>query len=183
MTSEGTSSKRRDYFGEMLRAGRIGRLPCATCCRREGAIKLVLEKMPEQMAERLYEIVRDRPVWWFYPDAGYDGLVKELPQGAVIYLSPGLELRSKEAVIGAVAHEIAHVVLGHLDWPPEEVGEQTEDEANEAVKAWGFNEELAAHRYEFDDVFPKVWPLLKIARDKARSNGAGVFRMLEDLTQ
>ncbi len=56
--------------------------------------------------------------------------------GVVVYLSPQLESMVQEEVDFTVAHEFAHVHLGHramLENPP-----TLEDDADNLVQAWGF---------------------------------------------
>ena len=68
-------------------------------------------------------------------------LDKSLNRGdGVIFLSPEL-LRSEETLRFVIAHELAHVVLGHEEEPCEDarvVAEQGEKAANDLAESWGF---------------------------------------------
>jgi hypothetical protein len=62
-------------------------------------------------------------------------------QGAcVIYLSPKLEQTAWDVVVATVAHELAHIALGHLRPSPEDLNAK-EEAAWECVRRWGFERE------------------------------------------
>ncbi len=58
-------------------------------------------------------------------------------EGVIVYLSPELESKAQEEVDFTVAHEFAHVHLGHRSLrenPP-----TLEDDADSLVQAWGYS--------------------------------------------
>jgi hypothetical protein len=60
----------------------------------------------------------------------------------VIYLSPMLLSNPREEVESVIAHELAHVVLGHKEEPSPNaaaVGAARESEADQLVESWGFS--------------------------------------------
>jgi len=70
----------------------------------------------------------------------------------IVTLTNELELMSDEALVGAIAHELAHVYLKH-DVPPLECQDKEEfmreeqrreEEANNLAKKWGFTKEIEA---------------------------------------
>lgn len=72
----------------------------------------------------------------------------------IVTLTQEMETMSDEALVGAIAHELAHVFLGH-DAPPfrcedkeEFVREvnRREEEANNLAKKWGLTKEIEALR-------------------------------------
>ncbi len=65
----------------------------------------------------------------------------------LIKISTALEQGSKEAVMGIVAHELAHRVLDHVRRG--RVTCQSEREANQLIKSWGFETEYKAASTEF----------------------------------
>ena len=60
-----------------------------------------------------------------------------------IYLSPRLESLSFDAVVGILAHEVAHGFVGVL-------GNGREEEAWEQARRWGFGREVDVARAEVD---------------------------------
>ncbi|MFZ1974745.1 MAG: ImmA/IrrE family metallo-endopeptidase [Candidatus Acidiferrales bacterium] len=77
-------------------------------------------------------------------DFGYVAMRQVPPGAAVVYLAPTLELNSQRDVNHTVAHEIAHVVLGHWgDALKSGVGVTYENRpveiaANALAAKWGF---------------------------------------------
>jgi hypothetical protein len=105
------------------------------------AIEDVLASLPAEHYETWK--ARGAEVVWFIPHHGLWGRVSEPPKKITIYLSPLLEFNvSDSAVVGLVAHEIAHFLLGHakseLPWA------QKEAAVNEAVREWGYANEADA---------------------------------------
>lgn len=79
-----------------------------------------------------------------YPEEDEKGL-QLAPYSQVIYLSPRLELMSFDIVVAVVAHELAHITLGHkLRCGPEEY-ELQEAQAWDKVRMWGFKKEVSKH--------------------------------------
>ena len=65
----------------------------------------------------------------------------------LIRISDALAGGSSEAIMGIVAHEIAHRVLDHIR--QNHVSCQAEKEANRLIKSWGFTKEFEAASQEF----------------------------------
>ncbi len=63
----------------------------------------------------------------------------------VLYLSPCLEHLSFRTTLAVVAHELAHLALGHKVFTREEYNAQ-EEEAWSLASKWGFEEEVKYHR-------------------------------------
>jgi len=72
----------------------------------------------------------------------------------IVTLTNELELMPNEALVGAIAHELAHVYLMH-DAPPLDCQDKEEfmreenrreEEANNLAKKWGFTKEIEALR-------------------------------------
>ena len=79
-----------------------------------------------------------QPLHWFIPHAEQSGELHPYPSACrVLYLAPRLEKAAWSTAIAVVAHEIAHVILGHSLFPGERY-EQQENEAWALVARWGF---------------------------------------------
>jgi predicted metal-dependent peptidase len=63
-----------------------------------------------------------------------------LAVGKILYFSPLLFDASQEQIRFTIAHEIAHVVLRHLDDSPNarDTGERQERDADAFAEQWGF---------------------------------------------
>lgn len=143
-------SPRWDHLSmAMLLDGDVDRLRYRQHCRRVAAIWAVLGRMPQDSLKRFAEINAKRALYWFIPCGQLYGLVQRLPEGDMIFLAETLELMSDAAIMGAVAHELAHLVREHLEVPLEDRGDNTtEHDADSTAKAWGFEKELAAYQSE-----------------------------------
>lgn len=130
---------------------------------RHQAIAEVLCCMPEEDYGKLRELCEQEAYQWFIPPAHVlarvdpfganvyppqePGRKSQLgPYARVIYLSPALEKRAFSIVLASVAHELAHLVLGHkiMEIQPDQYLEQ-EEQAWNLVAAWGFEEEAKKH--------------------------------------
>ena len=86
------------------------------------------------------------------PDHRKWGKVLRFEDKQIIYLNPFLEFaESDETIVGLVAHEIAHVLLGHAG--SNLSNEEKEDEAESAVCDWGFEKEITATEKELFNFF------------------------------
>ena len=112
-------------------------------------------KAVETFARRLTDVELDRVTFderfiLFAPVPGKYGETKGLfgEGAAFIYLSPELESVDQDSVDSTVAHEFAHMLLGHhlRAW---RVGD--EKEADEMIKGWGF-----AAAYNKDGTGPAI---------------------------
>lgn len=135
------------------------------CDRRHQAVAEVLCRVPEEAYERFKRIrkSRRRSFDWFIPPLGTLGLVYPFlpnvrprkqsmqlerfgtsilkPYARIIYLSPFLELRGRDALVYIVAHELAHVWLNHAMYSFDQEGEKAEREVYRKVCSWGFQPE------------------------------------------
>jgi hypothetical protein len=68
------------------------------------------------------------------------------PYAQVVYLAPGLERVAWPVAVAVVAHELAHIVLGHDLHAQPDVYDRQEQEAFDRLCAWGFGQEAKAHR-------------------------------------
>jgi hypothetical protein len=130
--------------------------------RRCRAIAEVLRRIPDEWYERLLRQAgsEEDSFSWFIPHplmrAGLwpfpvtvhpadEVVLPRAPHARVLYLSPILERAADAIVVAVIAHELAHVALGH------QVARMNDYEAQEAeawalVKAWGFVFEERKHR-------------------------------------
>ena len=123
------------------------------------AIHEVLMRMPSQVLTIMMD--RRRPVLFIgvyssgtarFASSGEvvmsDKDIPAFQQGmTLIKISDALEGGSSEAIMGIVAHEIAHRVLDHIR--QKHVSCQAEREANRRIKSWGFVKEFTAASKEF----------------------------------
>jgi hypothetical protein len=118
--------------------------------RRFRAIEEVLCSLPEEHYEQWKSRINE--VAWFIPDHRLWGRVGEFPNKKIIYLNPFLEcVESDSAVIGLVVHEVAHFLLNHVG--PGVSWQEKEQEADQAVREWGFAEETEAKDRELGIFF------------------------------
>lgn len=86
------------------------------------------------------------PFYAQWPEEPLGGDVERAPYALVLYLSPLLERASCSIAVAVVAHELAHLVLGHpLEVDPR-LEEGLEEQAWALVRKWGFEKEERAHR-------------------------------------
>jgi IrrE N-terminal-like domain len=120
-------------------------------------IHAVLTALPPDVTEKLMEM----EVLFLAVEESIQGLILDLPPTLhahpitdsnipdlhthpgrrILYLSPLLFDKPQEQIRFTIAHEIAHVVLGHTeDWSPnaQHTGTQQEQDADELAKQWGF---------------------------------------------
>jgi hypothetical protein len=123
--------------------------------RRYFALAHVLQCLPEHVLSKLENKADD--FVWFIPDAAVGGRIvpfpctmpaegTRVPMAKVIYLGPALERRNVALVIAAVAHELAHVLLGHELFTTPDQYKTQEQAAWKAVIKWGFAKEARAHK-------------------------------------
>lgn len=73
-------------------------------------------------------------------------VLKPEPHAAVLYLSPMLEEKPKDIVVAVVAHELAHIVLGHrLHFLTPDEDDRQEQEVRRRILKWGFEKEERKH--------------------------------------
>jgi hypothetical protein len=64
----------------------------------------------------------------------------------VIYLVPRLERGAWDIAVLVVAHELAHIVLGHSLWNDDETYEAQEEDIFRQLCKWGFEREAKRQR-------------------------------------
>jgi len=120
----------------------------ATGSARHEAIEEVLCSIPEDDYRKLQDAAHT--FRWFIPCPGEAGAVialapfteKETKQDhavMVVYLSPPLEHKARGNVVAIVAHELAHIVLGHYLLPGRE--QEQEEAVFQLICRWGFESE------------------------------------------
>jgi hypothetical protein len=136
--------------------------PVSILNRRWQAIAEVLCRIPEDDYDKLVKMIDS--FTWFIPheDARSmvypffvtvfpetkEGEMRVAPYAQVIYLSPTLETRriAWAVVVAVVAHELAHLVLGHtVTGCSEERYVRQEEEVFDRLCVWGFRREVRAH--------------------------------------
>jgi hypothetical protein len=97
----------------------------------------VLTRIPQSALEGLVE----KNAYLIFPatHACYAGQLRMAPTGSLsfVVLASFLEKSPKNAAIGFVAHELAHVFLDHTSG-----GETNELAADDLARSWGFTEEV-----------------------------------------
>lgn len=115
-------------------------------------IEYVLRHLPTDVLSKLNDI----EFRFLAPDPIFLGLVTQLHRRkdlerrgkvrrrtleTVVYLSPKLIGKGDDEIRGVIAHELAHLFLGHKDDPSINAAQEAEDgerEANELARKWGF---------------------------------------------
>jgi len=133
--------------------------------QRNLAILEVLRRIPEKDYQELVKIDEKDLFQWFIPHYEEFALCYPFPithpeepfknltfkdftrvaRAEVLYLSPLLEEQELEIVIAVIAHELAHIVLGHQTIFVEDY-ETQEKEAWELINKWGFKKELRKYK-------------------------------------
>jgi len=126
---------------------------------RHAALHTVLSTIPKQDYQKLKDQAGSFEYYWphevtsgevmpFSPNysmpehgAKEDG---ELTDARVFYLSPKLEEEQWPVVVGVVAHELAHLVLGHRLLVKHKQYQRQEDEAWNKVRSWGLGRAVDA---------------------------------------
>ena len=151
---------------------------------RHQAIADVLRRIPEDGYQRL-KAITDTFTWYVphrlelakvtWTPCNYEEAVLEgeepasfspMPGSRVLYLSPILEMYEFPLAISVVAHELAHLALGHKILNPLDRYQQQEEEAWALVRKWGFEKEASVHeawvqyldRTQAASVFPAPEP-------------------------
>ena len=101
-------------------------------------VRRVFARLPLSVLQELVQ----KEVGFFAPDHSYWGMVRQLDPTAlegklIVYLSPELLSYPRDKIEPVIAHELAHVVLGHKEEPKTKPMED-EDAANDLAKSWGF---------------------------------------------
>lgn len=127
---------------------------------RNAAIIEVLRRIPEADLLKLDEIVDKFE--WFLPtyeelaevrpfscthpeELSEDGELTTKPFARVLYLSPLLADVEKDVAVAVVAHELAHIQLGHESInSSRDIYDRQEDEAWNLARQWGFEKEIKA---------------------------------------
>jgi hypothetical protein len=105
-----------------------------------------VEAVLQKLSKRAIRKIIDRQILIFAPGKKFTGLCLDLPayedDRVLLYLSPELANGSVDQIRHTIAHELAHVVLGHSEEPPSPeakiVGEICERDADQLAAQWGF---------------------------------------------
>jgi len=122
--------------------------------KRHIALHEVLCELPEDDYQSLVSLIDEFN--WFIPHTDLWGTVRPFIASSaeegytrhskVLYLSPTLENFTIEQTKAVVAHELAHLLLGHSVFPKSiSDSEEGEDEAWELVRKWGYEKEVKEH--------------------------------------
>lgn len=131
---------------------------------RHQAVREVLCCIPED--DYICLKVHANPFNWFIPYYETRGMIMPFPltfgekherityeYAKVLYLSPLLERAAWDFVVGIVAHELAHLTLGH-DPTPQDY-ETQENEVFKRIREWGFERE--AKKVQAVNKWRKSW--------------------------
>ncbi len=114
----------------------------------EWAFRNVLRQLSEEELGRfMYEV---DPTVLHFADPRLCGCIFHLPATNMVYLKPTLGNEGPCYVNCIVAHEIAHLMLGHqaLGTSDEKSKRQVEDEADALAATWGFQRSECTQRKE-----------------------------------
>jgi hypothetical protein len=126
--------------------------------RRRQALVEVLRRIPETDYDRL-KAFADVLNWAVPPkyclaQANAFPAVKKIEIGRgkvrgviVVFLTPNLEETAEDIRLGVIAHELAHLVLGHkLRWRNAEQYDAQEEDVFRRLCEWGFEKAAKKHR-------------------------------------
>lgn len=128
-----------------------GSAPDPDATKRHAAIAEVLTTIPPDAWDRLEGLANKFS--WFIPPSSEDASVRpfsvteigdekdemSVRYAAALYVSPLLESRSFSFSVACIAHELAHIALGHHLFVVGEKYEKQELEAWNLVREWGFH--------------------------------------------
>lgn len=138
---------------------------------RMTAIMEVLRHLTKKDYRALKRKTNDNEFQWFipfyecfgevypFPANVLNEKIKKLelmPYAKVIFLSPRLEEIDFDIVVAVVAHELAHIVLGHKIRTDGETYEIQEKSAWNKVIEWGFSKEEKKHRSLISETMKNV---------------------------
>ena len=129
---------------------------------RQGAIKEVFRRIPENDYKELDRIGGENEFQWYVPHPNYlggiipcpmnvydekIGTTKLAPYAKVLFLSPILENEDFDIAVAVAAHELAHIVLKHQTnlVDPKTYNAQEKAAWDQVIK-WGFKKEELKHR-------------------------------------
>ncbi len=131
--------------------------------KRRKALIEVLRRIPEDEFQKLTEAF-ESGYTWFIPDYSTRGSVRPFfatvypegkegskhqlaPYAPIVYLSPVLETSAWDIVVAVIAHELAHIALGHtlMTQSVDEYDAQ-EDAVFNRLCEWEFEREAKKHR-------------------------------------
>jgi hypothetical protein len=119
--------------------------------RRHFALAAVLTHLPKRDFQRFADAMEN--ITWFIPDwrvRAWTQPVRRLVEGdesaghpAFLYLSPMLENEPYALLLAVVAHEVAHLVLGHTYLHHDDRTDlRQEEEAWQKAASWGLEQEV-----------------------------------------
>lgn len=122
--------------------------------RRCRAVMNVLMRIPPEAWRCLGELANAKKLLWFIPSAKGAVMPFEVtehigepskPYAVVVYVSPLLENEPCELGVAVVAHELAHLILGHRISTSTQEAMKAEKVAWDLVERWGFEKEARLH--------------------------------------
>lgn len=137
---------------------------------RMTAVMEVLRRLPKKDYRTLKRKTDDDEFQWFIPIYECFGGVYPFPSNVfndnekapvglelnpyakVIFFSPRLEEIDFDIAVAVVAHELAHIVLGHKIRVDSETNEIQEKSAWNKVIEWGFTKEEKKHRLFSEEI-------------------------------
>jgi hypothetical protein len=145
-----------------------------TECRNE-AVHEVLRRIPKKDYRTLTKMIDD--FLWFIPPDSVRGKIHPfpctteeeglVPHAKVLYLSPSLEKGAFDITVAIVAHELAHLVLGHNMYPKAQEAVAQEDAAWELIRKWGFEREEKKNSARWKRFDTRMKRLIEQARRKS----------------
>jgi len=101
-------------------------------------VKCVLKRIPDSYAEEFppFSVFESHSPWYAHVEH------EDLEEEGKVFCDPRLLNMPKNVAIGTLAHEFAHLFLGHTG----RGGLRDEYQADELACQWGFTEEIRAMR-------------------------------------
>lgn len=118
--------------------------PDVACHAREGVRQRLraLEEVLCRLPPAPYEALRQSSLQWrWHVEGRWPGRVAPDRSGWIVELAEWLERETWPIVVTVIAHELAHVALGHQVDADPNVQRQQELEAWNELRQWGFGKE------------------------------------------
>lgn len=107
--------------------------------RRWASVERVLCSIPQMDYEKLFQYVGN--LYWILPDTclrpeSFKGEVSKVNSDYFFYISPTMEPLQDHILNYTTAHELGHLVCGHLD--SDKPASEQELEADALTRRWGY---------------------------------------------